>query len=472
MKASLWISCALLLTACGDNDVPDPGEPDPEPPPAPVVFVPPTPVALSLSAAGPDQLQSVVAGPDGTFYVGGFAGAAASGPFRAVVAQVNAAGALVPSFGVGGVVTTELIVPGVADEIDLAVQSDGKLLVGATVLSRTAPPDRDVAVLRLTATGQVDSTFGDDGVRVLDLSTTGDGSTVTDSLRALAVGAGDSIFLHGGQKAEGTIIGGSTPRVDSDFYVVKLTAQGAVDSTWGTAGKHLQDLYLSATHSNAVARFVRPLPDGTVLAGGYSNAIGTVQPVLYKLSADGVPVTSFASGGLFHDTVLAAQTEVYNVALHGDKVVTGGYGRQSGTVNDWVSLRFDVQTGARDASWGGTSNGAVVFDPSGAMLGSNLRSAVALPEGKTLLVGSTGPANMAAQDAVFAVLDASGKLDTKYGAGVVKYPFGSNGNDQLWGIAVSGGKAMMVGYKGGLAPLAMQTAGQNDDSYLVPLSVQ
>lgn len=472
MKASLWISCALFLTACGDNDETDPGEPEPDPPPAPVVFVPPTPVALTLSAAGPDQLQSVVAGPGGTFYVGGFAGAAATGPFRAVVAQVNAAGALVPSFGIGGVVTTDLVVPGTADEVDLAVQSDGKLLVGATVLSSSAPPDRDVVVLRLTAAGQVDTTFGDNGVRVLDLSTTGGGSTVMDSLRALAVGAGDAIFLHGGQKAEGTITGGSTPRVDSDFYVVKLTSQGAVDASWGTSGKHLQDIYLSATHSNAVPRFVRPLPDGSLLAGGYSNAIGTVQPVVYKLSASGAPVTAFASGGLFHDTVLAVQTEVYNVAIHGDKVVTGGYGRQSGTINDWVSLRFDVNTGARDATWGGATGGAVLFDPSGAMLGSNLRSTVALPDGKTLLVGSTGPANMATQDAVFAVLDNSGKLDTKYGTGIVKYPFGSNGNDQLWGVAISGDKVMMVGHKGGLAALAMQTAGQNDDSYLVPLSVQ
>lgn len=468
MKASVWFSCVLSLTACGDDDPSAPFEPSPDAPPA--SFVPPTPVALSLSATGPDQLQSVVAGPGGTFYVGGFAGAAATGPFRAVVAQVDAAGALVPSFGSGGVVTTDLVVPGVSDEVDLAVQADGKLLVGATVIASGAPTDRDVAVLRLTAAGQVDSTFGDSGVRVLDLSTTGGGSTITDSLRALAIGADGAIFLHGAQKAEGSVTGGDTPRVDSDFYVVKLTAQGALDSTWGAAGKYLQDIYLNAAHSNAVPRFVRALPDGTVLAGGYSNAIGTVQPVLFKLSASGAPVATFASGGLYHDTILAVQTEVYGVAVHGDKVVTGGYGRQSGASNDWVSLRFDVNTGARDVTWGGASNGAVVFDPSGAMLGSNLRSAVALPGGKTLLVGSTGPGNMAAQDAVFAVLDASGKLDVEYGTGVVKYPFGSNGNDQLWSVAVSGGKAMMVGYKGGLAALAMQTAAQNDDGYLVPLT--
>lgn len=470
MKASGWISCALFLIACGDNDTLDPSEPPPDAPPA--AFVPPTPVALALSAAGPDQLQSVVAGPSGTFYVGGFSGDTAAGPFRAVVAQVNAAGALVTSFGTGGKVTTSLVVPGIADEVDLAVQPDGKLLVAATVIASGAPTDRDVAVLRLTAAGQLDSTFGDSGVRLLDLSTTGGGSTVTDSLRALAVGADGSIFLHGGQKAEGTITGGSTPRIDSDFYVVKLTAQGAVDTTWGTAGKHLQDIYLSATHSNATPRFVRVLPDGAVLAGGYSNAIGTVQPVLYKLSSSGAPVAAFSSGGLYHDTILAVQTEVYSVAIHGDKIVTGGYGRQMGTTNDWVSLRYDVNTGARDPTWGGASNGAVLFDPSGAMLGSNLRSAVALPEGKTLLVGSTGPANLATQDAVFAVLDATGKLDPEYGTGIVKYALGTNGNDQLWSAAVSGGKVMMVGYKGGLAALAMQTAAQNDDGYLVPLTPQ
>lgn len=470
--SSILLATSLALgglAACGDNDS-APQQPDagPEPdaaPDGPAPFVAPTPFSFRLSAAGPDQMQSAVAGPNGKFYAAGFSGASAAGPFYVTVVRLSTTGPDT-TFGTAGVVTTPLVTPGGADEVDIATQSDGKIIVSSTVVNATTPTDRDIAVLRLNTDGSIDTTFGVDGVRLLDLSTTGNGSTVTDTSRGLAVDANDNIFVHGSQKAEGTITGGATPRVDSDFAVVKLTPGGAVDTAWGTQGKHLQDIYLNNAHSNATARGIIALADGSVIAGGYSGAIGTTQPVLYKLSAQGTPVAAFASGGLFHDTVLAVQTEVYNFARHGDKLVTGGYGRAAGTTNDWVSLRFDATTGARDTTWGGAANGAVVFDPSGAMLGSNLRNAIALPDGRTLLIGSAGPGNMATQDAVFAVLDASGKLDTaNFGTGVVKYALGSNGNDQFWGGAVSGDHALVVGYKGGLAALAAQTAEQNDDAW-------
>jgi hypothetical protein len=160
------------------------------------------------------------------------------------------------------------------------------------------------------------------------------------------------------------------------------------------------------------------------------------------------------------------QTEVYNFAMHGTHVVTGGYGRNAGTTNDWVSLRFDVMTGARDTTWGGAPNGAVLFDPSGTMAGANCRNAIWLTNGKTLLTGSIGPGNMPAQDAAFAVLDASGKLDAAFGTGIVTYPLGANGNDQFWGGVVSGGTALVVGYQGGGTTQSETT---NDDSYAVVL---
>jgi uncharacterized delta-60 repeat protein len=468
MKRFLSLSfCALSalgLLACGDNDVPPQQTPDgPLPDGPPVVFTPPTPFSFRLSPAGPDQLQSATAGPNGTFYAAGFAGASPAGPFNVVVARLTTTGPDA-TFGTGGVVTTALVTPGGSGEVDMATQSDGKIIVSSTVVNAAVPTDRDIAVIRLNPNGTLDTTFGVDGVRVLDLSTTGDGSTITDASRDLAVDANDNIFIHGIQKAEGNITGGVTPRIDSDFVVVKLTAAGAVDTSWGTGGKHLQDIYLSATHSGATARGIIALADGSVIAGGYSNAIGTVQPVLFKLSATGQPVTAFA-GGLYHDTILTVQTEVYDLALHGDKVVTGGYGRNAGTTNDWVSLRFDATTGVRDPTWGAAPNGAVLFDPSGAMLGSNLRNAIALPGGRTLLTGSVGPANMATQDAVFAILTADGKLDTKFGTGIVKYALGANGNDQFWGGAVNGNKVLVIGYKGGLAALAAQTADVNDDAW-------
>ena len=316
----------------------------------------------------------------------------------------------------------------------------------------------------------LDTTFGVAGVSVIDLNQSlDDNGTIRgrDGVRGLGVGPSDQLFVYGYQRAEGLVTGGATPRIDTEFVVARLTANGVLDTTYGTAGKHLLDLYSAGTHSDATPRGLDVLADGSVLANGYANTagIGSVQPVLYRLTPAGALAAGFATGGFFHEEVLTAQTEIYAVAIHGNAIITAGYGREAvAAKNDYVSMKFDLTTGARDLTFGGATAGAVTVDPSGTMLGSNCRSAIALPGGSTVLLGSTGPNNMPEQDAVFVVLTAAGALDPAYGDGVHTYTLGANGNDQFWGGAVSGGKVLIVGWQGGgTAP----TATLNDDAYAI-----
>jgi uncharacterized delta-60 repeat protein len=265
---------------------------------------------------------------------------------------------------------------------------------------------------------------------------------------------------------------GLAQRTDSDFAVVRLTEDGTVDATFGAAGKFTLDF--GSPSANATAKGIRVLPNGSIIAGGYASSSitgNTTQPVLYKLTSAGVLDTAFADNGLFHTIVLNVQAEIYNFDVHGNNLVTGGYGRNAGSTNDWLSLRFDAISGARDMTWGGKPMGNVLVDPSGKMLGSNCRNAIALPGGKTLLLGSTGPSNMPSQDAVVAILDAAGVLDTTYGTGVHVFPFGmgEGGNDQLWGGAVSGNNVLVVGWKGSGAT---QTDQANDDAYGIVFPLQ
>jgi uncharacterized delta-60 repeat protein len=453
----------LALVACGDDagQGPDASLPDAPLPDAPAgSFTPPTPFAVPLSAGGPDQLQSATAAPGGAFYAAGFAAATLAGPRLVTVVKYGAAG-LASGFGEGGVVTTAVDFKGGAGEIGITTQPDGKIVVAATAASPTITGDRDVAVIRLLDTGVPDDSFGDKGVAIVSLNDAVDVAGVLvgqDSFRGIAVGAA-GIYVHAGSRGLGNAVAGG-PRSDTDFTVVRLTSAGAIDRTFGTEGQFRLDL----AESNANPRAIKVMDDGALIASGYANSpgVGTVQPVLYKLTGEGKLDLGFAEGGVFHDTVLMAQTEIYGFAVHGPQLVTAGYGRDSGTANDYVSLRFDVQTGARDLAWGGAAKGAVLVDPSGTKLGSNCRNGVALPGGKTLLIGSTGPANMPTQDAVFAVLDAGGALDTSYGTGVHKFPLGGNGNDQFWGGAISGDQISVVGYQGGGAT---PTEATNDNAF-------
>lgn len=422
----------------------------------------PEPFVVPVSAAGPDQLQSVTAGPNETFYAAGFVAQAVGGPRAVYVVKYTTTGAD-NSFGTMGVAVTPLLFVGGNDEIDITTQSDGKILVSATVANTTTPTDRDVAVVRLLDDGTVDDTFGTEGVATLNLNDAHDNGMMLvgmDASRSITVDGDDNIFVHAASRALGTAMGGG-PRTDTDFTVIKLSPNGTVDATFGEGGQFRLDI----GQTNATPRGIKALADGSLLAGGYANtpdAGDTVQPVLYKLTDDGDLDTAFDLDGFFHEPVLTIQTEIYGFAIHGNNIVTAGYGRDTGDTNDYVSLRFDIDTGERDPAWGGAPNGAVVIDPSGTMLGSNARNAVGLPNGGTIIVGSTGPNNMPEQDAVFVVLDENGALDTSYLTGIHVFQLGSNGNDQFWGGAVSGNFVSIVGYKGGGT---MQTDMNNDDSY-------
>ncbi len=431
-------------------------------------FVTPVPFAVPLSAAGPDQLQSVTAGPGGTFLAAGFSSPAVGGTRTVTVVRMTPSG-VDATFGLAGVASTGLVFVGGNDEIDIATQSDGKIIVSATVANTTVSADRDLAVTRLNADGTTDTTFGTAGIAVVNLNDAVDvNGTLTglDQARGLAVDAMNNIFVHANSRALGTVAGGG-PRTDTDFTVVKLTPGGALATAFGTNGQFRLDIQ----QVNSTARGIQALPNGSLLAGGYANTpdFGTVQAVLFKLTSAGALDATFANNGFFHDAVLATQTEIYNFALHGENLVTAGYGRNTGDTNDYVSLRFNVSTGQRDLGWGGAVNGAVLVDPSGTMLGSNAHNAIGLPGGSTVIVGSTGPNNMTTRDAVFVVLDAEGQLDTNYGSGIFVFPLGSDGSDQFWGGAVSGDNVAIVGYKGGGM---MQTDLLNDDAWAVVFGVQ
>lgn len=500
MKNLCSLTAVLALVACGDNTnddnpTPDSAQPDTMPPDTmpdgPPGFTKPTPFRIPLAAAGPDQLQSAASAGDDKFYAAGFAAQTVAGPRFVTVVRYHLDGTPDFTFGANGVVTTPIVFVGGADEVDIAVQADGKILVSGTTDSPTIVDDRDVGIARLNTNGTLDTTFNPTGaipgVAIISLGESGGVNNLRDASRSIAVDA-NGIYIHGVSRPIGNKADDSGLRTDSDFTVARVTSEGVLDTTFGgtqiafgvtplsTAGTP-GVFRLDIQEINGTPRAIKTLADGKLMVTGYattpiSGGAGA-QAVIFKLNTDGTLDTTWNEAtGIFHEAVLATQTEVYNIAVHDNGTfTTAGYGRNAGSINDYVSMKFAITTtgatAARSLTYG--TSGVSVFDPSGAMLGSNCRNAIALPEGKTLLTGSTGPSNDPAQDAVFAILDADGVLDTKYGTGIQVFELGTNGNDQFWGGAVSGTKAVVVGYQGGLAN---QTETQNDDAFAVVFDLQ
>jgi uncharacterized delta-60 repeat protein len=173
-----------------------------------------------------DYLRDLAVQPDGKIVLAGQAALETSTTDvqQLAVARLGPDGTLDPTFGSNGKVT----LPTVYDAYQVALQPDGSILVGS--YQRTAPAatfgSQTVAgVLRLTASGQLDSNYGVQGIAQLasvptngysgfslaGLAVQGDGKLVVLSVSSLSA--------HGFSKSTATIY--------------RLTTTGAFDRTAG-----------------------------------------------------------------------------------------------------------------------------------------------------------------------------------------------------------------------------------------------
>ena len=475
---------ALVFAGCGDDEHVDDTDAAPavDAPPAidaaidapPFVFTPPTPKAVPLSAMGSDYLLTATAAPGGAIYAAGPVGATIGGTRVLTVVKIKADGTLDTTWGGGdGIVPTTLTFVGANQDIKIYTRPDGKILVITQVPNATNAMDRDVAIIRLNADGTVDNSFGGagNGIKILDVATAIDvnGTLMgADTPRGIAIDrTNGAIYAFVAARAAGNTPGG-TPRTDTDWTITKMSADGVVDATFGGSGRF--SFNLAGEMISEQPRWIQLLPDGNLMLNGYgdSAALGAAHALVVKVSPTGALVPAFATGGVFHQAVMPVQFEVYQIEPDGNTGfgVSQGYGRASGTNNDFVSMRINLTTGALDTTFG--ANGGLAIDPSGMDKSDNGRVMTRLPNGSFALGGSCGPGNMAIQDACWAIIKPSGQLDTTFGTGrgELKLNAAADGNDAFWGATVSGNKLFMVGYRGGGA-LASQTATNNDDSYVV-----
>lgn len=428
-------------------------------PTEPAELVAETPKLRPVSATLPDAFLAVAFAPSGQFVTAGWTtlpGNPTPTDQAVAVAKFHANGELDTSFGTAGYATLNIAVGGGSRELarNVVVQSDGKIVAYGTVehdvtATGGAAADTDVALARFNANGTLDTTFGNQGVVILDLGT----GVVTsptavagaDVAYGMVVLPDDKLVIHGAARTGGQKADGSGERTDLDNFVVRLSKDGAIDTSFGTAGKFFFDI----EEGNATPKGIALLADGSIVGSGYQTtpSFASVQPVVFKLTPNGALDVSFGVGGVYHQIGLASVTEAYAVAAQGDKLVTAGYGRAATTdTNDWLSLRLSAD-GELDTSWG--KSGIVQLD-AGANLGENCRDLVILPDGRPLLIGG-GQLVSGNTEGLIAVLGAdSGTPDTSWAPGGIRsYELGGKA-DQFWGVALSPDKKLVVvvGLKG------------------------
>jgi len=402
--------------------------------------------------------------------------------FAGVTPALAADGSLDPTFGTGGIVTTDF---GGFDGGSAAIlQPDGKIIVAGSNDNGTG---LDFALARYNSDGSMDTTFNIDGMVITAF---GSGH---DIARAVALQPDGKIL------AAGDSFNGST----YDFALVRYNGDGSLDATFGTEGKVVTDLSaisrininttsaelienlpgvgptvaqwivdyrnehgpfesiedilnvtgvgpilfgliedLITVGSNDAGNSVALQPDGKILLAGYSFVISDTDFALARYNHDGSMDTTFGAGGAVTTAIGSYFDYGMDMGLQADgKIIVAGYSDSATFGSDFTLARYNSD-GSLDTSLDGDGKVITDFNP------EDFGFAVALqPDGKIILAGSSSHSN----DRDFALLryNRDGSPDSTFDSdGKVMTDFGGVYDDSEAIVLQPDGRIVLAGHSG------------------------
>jgi uncharacterized delta-60 repeat protein len=346
-------------------------------------------------------------------------------------------GTLDTTWGTGGVVSTDFQGSVNAQIHGIARQPDGKYVVAGT--SQSAGPTT-ILVARYTVAGVLDPTFGQNG---LDNITAG----TFDNGLAVAVQADGKILVAGASSITSTAVL-SNPR----FTVVRLNADGSLDTSFGSGG----DVFVNLGAASGEARAITVTPSGQiVVAGEMIPTTGSTQFAVARLNSDGSPDTTFGGGtGLVLTPFTGYSANAYAVAVDSSgRIVVDGSAHDTAYNVAVARLNND---GSPDTTFG---SGGELIDQIASRY--DTLGAVAIgPSGQIDLASDTYSNPLVIQ------LTSSGQLDPSFGTGgtaTVTAP-----TSGLAGIGVLSDGSVVVAGTSGQNPLMeeLSPSGGTDYQYL------
>jgi uncharacterized delta-60 repeat protein len=198
---------------------------------------------------------------------------------ESIVARFNPDGSPDASFGTDGV--TVLSTPGLALNY-ATIQPDGKIvLAGDMPIAGGAAGNTETAVVRLDADGQLDPSFGNDGlVALTNVPASERASTpITEKATGVAIAPDGQIVLFG----DISIPQAATPTAPLlNAEVFRLNANGSQDDSLSQSGVEAANLGMSDINGVIVQ------PDGKILLlGNAPPSYPNGPPILARLNADG-----------------------------------------------------------------------------------------------------------------------------------------------------------------------------------------
>jgi uncharacterized delta-60 repeat protein len=244
------------------------------------------------------------------------------GPYKAVVAKWNSDGQIDTSFGDSGSITYALPAAWGTAGVSIAIDADNRLLAA---LRTDGSSGIGGAIVRFTPNGQLDSSFGTDGV--VDLGTLGYGSLA--GLCCIQVDSSDRILVTGIQETRPDTSG----FLDQHAFAARFTNDGTPDETFGTHGFALVgNGWFFSIAALAIDEHNRPFIAGT-FASPYNPDFGVG---VIQLNDDGSPNTAVGFGGIFSAEFGRNHATALSVGADG-RIVLASYNEVSSS----ALLRYD-----------------------------------------------------------------------------------------------------------------------------------
>ncbi|MBA4372884.1 MAG: hypothetical protein C0402_08465 [Thermodesulfovibrio sp.] len=268
-----------------------------------------------VGSTGEESGIRIVVQPDGRILAAGYC--SYSSITIAIVLRYNSDGTYDSSFASGGLGTYGTYGDGTHSYYfsDIAIQSDGKLVLCGTV---STVSDSYLFVLRYNSNGTLDTGFGSSGV----VTYPGPGNNTLAA--AIAIQSDGKI-----------VVGGSSG--DNDVLLLRLNSNGSLDSGFGTAGAVL------ATDNSVRVQDIALQANGKiVVVGSTSQVVIHSAFSVWRFNSNGSLDSGFGTGGLvrynYTDLNLFEGAHAVLIQPDGKIVVAGEVGDGPGSTGGLMRL--------------------------------------------------------------------------------------------------------------------------------------